>query len=52
MSRDNIQIEEGAFVSKEAKLTGTIYVAAGCIIHPKSVILAQVMILNKPSSPS
>ena len=38
----NLQVEKGAYVSPEARLSGTIVVRSGCIIHPKSFILAEV----------
>mmetsp|Transcript_1353 Transcript_1353/g.1718 ORF Transcript_1353/g.1718 Transcript_1353/m.1718 type:complete len:180 (-) Transcript_1353:87-626(-) len=37
----NLQVEKGAYVSPEARLSGTIVVRSGCIIHPKSFILAE-----------
>ena len=35
-------MESGAYVSPEAKITGTVVISKGCIIHPRSEIHAGV----------
>jgi len=34
-------VEVGAVISPEAKLSGNIKIGSGCVVHPKSVILAE-----------
>ena len=40
--KTKIQVESGAYVSPEAKITGTVVISKGCIIHPRSEIHAGV----------
>ena len=47
--RNQLTVEPGAIISPEAKLSGKITVGKGTVIHPKSIILAEVRVNSSKS---